>query len=71
MTVTFDNVQAELEEVGEIIVTMESGERYELHLWDTIFQEEAETIRVETAEGYHLLDGGAVENIEIHHSHKL
>lgn len=67
----YGDVKAELENAGEIIITMDSGERYELHLWDCEFIDTSKQIRVTTPSGYHFLQGDAVEDIEVHHSHRL
>lgn len=63
-------VQERLKKWGELIITMSSGEVYEIHLGDTSFDSEKRLIKLRTTSGDYLIDGDAVENIKEHYGHR-
>ena len=64
-------VQAELEKWGEVRVTTDAGERYELHLGDTEFDTQSRVIRLRTPESLFVIDGDSVAAIEKHYGHRI
>lgn len=64
-------VKRELEHWGEIIVTTDAGDRYELHLGDTEFDMERRVIVLTTPDAQHVIDGDSVVNIKKHYGHRL
>ncbi|MDR6224365.1 hypothetical protein [Desmospora profundinema] len=64
-------VQERLKQWGELIITTASGEMYEIHLGDTIFDLEQRIIILSTPNGDYLIDGDSVENIKQHYGHKV
>ncbi len=63
-------VRAELEAWGELIITTEAGDRYEIHLGDTEFDTEARVIRLNTPQAQYVIDGDEVESITKHYGHR-
>jgi hypothetical protein len=59
-----DDVEAELEEAGELLVTLDSGEKVELHLHDTEFGDNGVT--VELADGEFSFPYDVIESTGIH-----
>lgn len=64
-------VKKELEHWGEIIITTDAGDQYELHLGDTDFDLTNRVIKLTTPDAQYLIDGDAVENIKKHYGHRL
>lgn len=64
-------VQEELKRWGEIMVTTDAGERYELHLGDTMFDYDKRLIRLKGPDAEYTLDGDSVAAIEMHYGHKI
>ena len=60
-------VQAELQEWGEIMITTESGEAYEIHLGDTEFDMQNRVIRLRTPDADFVIHGDAVASIQKHY----
>lgn len=72
MKLDSDGVKELLNEKGEIIVTMDSGERFELHKWDVSFDEFGDGVMEwDTGDQQFMLDAEAVESVEVHASHKI
>lgn len=66
-----ESVQKQLKEWGELIITTNAGETYEIHLGDTQFDYDQRTIVLTTPGAEFILDGDAVENIKKHYGHKV
>lgn len=66
-----EQVKAELERWGEIIVTLASGKRFELHLGDSQVDLQNRVIRVTGPSAHYVLDGDQVEQVELHFSHPM
>jgi hypothetical protein len=64
-------VQERLQQWGELIITTASGEMYEIHLGDTVFDREQRVIKLSTPKADYLIDGDSVENIKQHYGHKV
>lgn len=64
-------VKRELEDWGEIIITTDAGDQYELHLGDTEFDLENRVIRLTTPDAQYLIGGDAVENIKKHYGGRV
>ena len=64
-------VKKELEAWGELIITTNAGDEYEIHLGDTRFDLEGRVITLKTPEADYVIDGDAVENIKKHYGHRL
>lgn len=65
-----ETVRAELEAWGELIITTQAGDRYEIHLGDTEFDTELRVIRLTTPQAQYVIDGDAVESITKHYGHR-
>lgn len=69
----YENIEAVLEQAGELLVVLESGEEYELHTHDTRFEETRDDVIIES-DGY--IDGEyrvvsfPASRIEHHYIHK-
>ncbi|RKD22636.1 hypothetical protein BEP19_10265 [Ammoniphilus oxalaticus] len=66
-----ESVQEQLKEWGELIITTNAGETYEIHLGDTQFDLVQRTITLTTPEAEFIIDGDAVENVKKHYGHKV
>lgn len=64
-------VEQELQAWGELIITTASGESYEIHLGDTVFDTKKRMIRLNSPDAHYLIDGDSVENITKHYGHKV
>lgn len=64
-------VKAELEQWGELIVTTDAGEQYELHLGDTEFDEQNRVIRLKAPTALHVIAGDSIEAITKHYGHRV
>lgn len=63
-------VQKELQTWGEIIVYTNGGLKFELHMGDTQFDTQARVIRLQTPSSKFVIDGDAIEAIEMHLGHR-
>ncbi|ADU52197.1 hypothetical protein Tmar_2116 [Thermaerobacter marianensis DSM 12885] len=66
-----EQVKAELERWGELIITLASGRKFELHLGDTEFDLQHRVIRITGPAAHFVLDGDQVEHVEMHFSHPM
>lgn len=66
-----EQVKAELERWGEVIVTLSSGQRFELHIGDTQFDLHNRLIRITSPAAQFVLDGDQIEHLEMHYSHPM
>lgn len=66
-----EDVKKELEDWGEIIITTDAGDQYELHLGDTEFDLENRMIRLDTPDALYLIGGDSVENIKKHYGGRV
>ena len=64
-----EEVKAELERWGEVIITTQGGKTYEIHLGDTEFDFERRVIRLTTPEAIYVIEGDAVESVKKHYGH--
>lgn len=64
-------VEAELRHWGELIITTDAGETYELHLGDTEFDYETRMIRLTSPKAEYLIDGDSVESVKKHYGHRV
>lgn len=64
-----EDVKAELERWGEIIVTTSAGRTFELHLGDTEFDLKERVIRLTTPDAIYVIDGDEIESIKKHYGH--
>ncbi len=64
-------VKKELEHWGEIIISTDGGDQYEIHLGDTEFDLTNRVIKLTTPDAQYLIDGDAVENIKKHYGHRV
>lgn len=64
-------VQKELQQWGEIMITSDAGDIYEIHLGDTTFDFQTRTIKLTSPDADYLIDGDAIENIKKHYGHKV
>lgn len=62
----FELLQENLEEYGELMIRMDSGEDRELHLHNTEFLEDEGLVKVEADDEIHWFDGEKVERFWIH-----
>lgn len=66
-----EQVKAELERWGEVIVTLASGRKFELHIGDTEFDLQNRVIRITGPAAHFVLDGDQIEHVEMHFSHPM
>lgn len=64
-----EDVQRELQAWGEAIITTSGGQKFELHLGDTEFDTNQRVIRLQSAASKFIIDGDAIEVIELHLGH--
>lgn len=64
-------VKKELEQWGELVITTDAGDRYEIHLGDTTFDFENRVIQLHSPQARYVIDGDSVEAIEKHYGHKM
>jgi photosystem II stability/assembly factor-like uncharacterized protein len=64
-------VQKELQGWGELLITTDGGERYEIHLGDTEFDTNARVIRLKSPESDFVIAGDSVEAIQKHYGHPI
>lgn len=64
-------VEHELKQWGELIITTEAGESYEIHLGDTEFDTSRRVILLTTPEQEFVIDGDSVASIAKHYGHKV
>ncbi|GIM45039.1 hypothetical protein DNHGIG_05880 [Collibacillus ludicampi] len=64
-------IQEQLKEWGELIITTDAGDSYEIHLGDTKFDMTSRVITISTPEAEYILDGDSIESIKKHYSHKM
>lgn len=62
-------VKDQLESWGEVIITTDAGEKYEIHLGDTQFDLSNRTLTLTTPQAEYVIDGDAVENVKKHYGH--
>lgn len=60
-----DNLRETLESHGEVIIILDSGSEYELHLGNTEF--DGDRIVVDTITEQHVLDATKVESYYVHY----
>lgn len=70
MALKMETVHAELKGWGEIIITTEGGEEFEIHLGDTTFDFNARIITLKTPDSDYVIDGDSVESIRKHYGHR-
>jgi photosystem II stability/assembly factor-like uncharacterized protein len=58
-----ESVQEQLTKWGELIITTDAGETYEIHLGDTKYNSNQQAIILTTPEAEFIIDGDAVENV--------
>lgn len=63
-------VQDELKEWGELIITTDAGESYEIHLGDTEFDLERRLILLQTPDQKLVIDGDSVAAVAKHYGQK-
>lgn len=66
-----ETVQQQLEQWGELIVTTEAGDVFEIHLGDTKFDKERRAICFTTPDAEYVIDGDTIESVKKHFSHKV
>ena len=66
-----EKVKLELEQWGELLITTDAGERYEIHLGDAEFDLDNRLIRLRTPGSIYLIDGDSVAAIEKHYGHVI
>ncbi len=64
-------VQAELKNWGELLITTDAGEAYEIHLGDTQFDFDARVIRLKTPKSDFVIEGDSVAAIQKHYGHPI
>ncbi|MEX2356236.1 MAG: hypothetical protein WD535_04290 [Thermaerobacterales bacterium] len=64
-------VQQRLQEWGEVMITTDGGQTFELHLGDTEFDLKERVIRLQTPTGIFFIPGDGVEVIQQHYGHPV
>lgn len=65
-----ETVEHELKQWGELIITTEAGESYEIHIGDTEFDTDRRVILLTTPQEKYVIDGDSVAAIAKHYGHK-
>lgn len=65
-----ETVQKELQHWGELIITTDAGDVYEIHLGDTKFEMDSRVISFRTPNADIAIAGDSIESIMKHFSHK-
>lgn len=66
-----ETVEAELKSWGELMITTEAGDVYEIHLGDTVFDYSTRTITLKGPNSQYVIDGDCVEAIQKHYGHRV
>ncbi|MFB5189031.1 hypothetical protein [Alicyclobacillus fastidiosus] len=66
-----ESVQDQLKQWGEIMITTDAGETYEIHLGDTKFDLQNRVIVLSSPHAEYIIDGDAIENVKKHYGHKI
>lgn len=64
-------VEHELKHWGELIITTEAGESYEIHIGDTEFDTTRRVILLTTPQEKYVIDGDSISAITKHYGHKI
>jgi hypothetical protein len=64
-------VHAELKAWGELLITTDAGQGYEIHLGDTQWDFDHRMIRLKTAHSDIVIAGDTVASIEKHYGHPI
>jgi len=66
-----DAVQEQLKQWGELIITTDAGDTYEIHLGDTTFDTKNRVITFTTPDAKYVIGGDSIESVRMHFSHKM
>ncbi|MFD1675738.1 hypothetical protein [Alicyclobacillus fodiniaquatilis] len=66
-----EEVHEQLKQWGELIITTDAGDTYEIHLGDTEFDGENRVIRFTTPDAKIFIAGDTIESVKMHFSHKV
>lgn len=66
-----EDVKSHLENWGELVITTDGGQKFELHLGDTEFDFDKRVIRLQTPTAIYIINGDSVEVIEMHYGHAM
>ncbi|GMA64351.1 hypothetical protein NZD89_03200 [Alicyclobacillus fastidiosus] len=69
--IKMEEVQEQLQHWGELIITTDAGETYEIHLGDTEFDKENRVLQFTTPDAKIVIDGDTIESVKMHFSHKM
>lgn len=62
----YDAVKTKIQDAGEVMVLMDSGEEHELHKHNVTFHDDTQVIEVDEAERIHWLNADKIERYWIH-----
>lgn len=71
MALKMETVEAELKKWGELMITTEAGDTYEIHLGDTVFDYATRTITLKSPDSQYIVAGDSVEAIQKHYGHRV
>jgi len=60
-----------LKEWGELIITTDAGDTFEIHLGDTTFDTENRVIKFTTPDAKYVIAGDTIESARMHFSHRV
>ena len=66
-----EEIQERLQQWGELIITTDAGDTYEIHLGDTTFDVENRMIQFTATDAKIIITGDNVESVKMHFSHKI
>ncbi|GEO27801.1 hypothetical protein AAC03nite_35860 [Alicyclobacillus acidoterrestris] len=69
--IKMEEVHEQLKKWGELIITTDAGDSYEIHLGDTEFDQANRVLQFTTPEAKIVLDGDTIESVKMHFSHKI
>lgn len=65
-----ESVHEQLKQWGELIITTDAGDTYEIHLGDTTFDVDKRLIKFTTPDAEYVIEGDSVESVKKHFSHE-
>jgi len=66
-----EEVHEQLQQWGELIITTDAGDTYEIHLGDTKFDIANRLIQFTTPDAKIIITGDNIESVKMHFSHKI
>lgn len=62
----YEEIKEKLDEAGEVMIAMDSGEKHEIHAHNTEFLDDKKLLKVDESEKIHWFSGEKIERYWIH-----